>query len=429
MPERRRGRVLHNIVLSAFVLGLGVSITLSETALALLSLEWLYRLATTRSRETYWWPLWAPFLAWVIVSLLAAVFSGDPATSLVVAGKGILLIATFYVMLDALKNVDAAERFLAALFVIMVGVSLVGLAEVAFCGRLTPTSAALAWLCRVPARSGRATGFFSIYMTFAGVLSLTLLAVLPRLLSPASAAVRRAGIIAWLVSAVAFAVTYVRGAWVGLVVGIAVLIGLLRRGRALLAVATIVVVIALLFLPGVRRRVESIADPTDVTTQDRLYMWQSGLAMVRDHPLFGVGPGGVKREYPRYALPQALHKHRGHLHNTPLQILVERGIIGLAAWLAIWIGFFGCVGRILRHLPLDAIRERRLTVGALAAVAAFLVGGLTEYNFGDSEVVLVAYAIMALPFVVARAEDEKRRKGAPPRDEHVLLPSVPAARI
>jgi hypothetical protein len=45
-------------------------------------------------------------------------------------------------------------------------------------------------------------------------------------------------------------------------------------------------------------------------------------------------------------------------------------------------------------------------VGSLAAVAGFLVGGLTEYNFGDSEVVMVAYTVMALPFVAARAEDD-----------------------
>jgi hypothetical protein len=30
------------------------------------------------------------------------------------------------------------------------------------------------------------------------------------------------------------------------------------------------------------------------------------------------------------------------------------------------------------------------------------VGGLSEYNFGDSEVVMVAWTIAALPWVVAR---------------------------
>jgi hypothetical protein len=41
-------------------------------------------------------------------------------------------------------------------------------------------------------------------------------------------------------------------------------------------------------------------------------------------------------------------------------------------------------------------------IGSLAAITGFLVGGLSEYNFGDSEVVMVAWAIAALPWVVAR---------------------------
>jgi hypothetical protein len=34
------------------------------------------------------------------------------------------------------------------------------------------------------------------------------------------------------------------------------------------------------------------------------------------------------------------------------------------------------------------------------------VAGLFEYNFGDSEVVMVAYLMMAIPFTVETAERE-----------------------
>ena len=98
------------------------------------------------------------------------------------------------------------------------------------------------------------------------------------------------------------------------------------------------------------------------------------------------------------------------MHNTPLQILVERGVLGLAAWLAIWAAFFArCVG-LLRRLPGEAAAERALVVGSLAAIVGFLVAGLSEYNFGDSEVVMVAWALMALPWAVERgAVDEGGR--------------------
>ena len=117
-----------------------------------------------------------------------------------------------------------------------------------------------------------------------------------------------------------------------------------------------------------------MADPEEAGVRERVYMWRSGLAMWRERPVLGIGPGGVKREYPRYALPEAVKKRTSHVHSTPLQILVERGVLGLAAWLAIWAAFFTrCVG-LLRRLPAEAAAERVLVVGSLAAIVA-LPGG------------------------------------------------------
>ena len=154
-----------------------------------------------------------------------------------------------------------------------------------------------------------------------------------------------------------------------------------------------------------------MTDPEEAGVRERVYMWRSGAAMWRERPLLGIGPGGVKREYPRFALPEAIKKRTSHVHNTPLQILVERGLLGLAAWLWIWVAFF-CG----RRRPAARVSGRRpartatLVVGGLAAITGFLVGGLSEYNFGDSEVVMVAWALMALPFVAGGAGTPRPRR-------------------
>jgi O-antigen ligase len=145
-----------------------------------------------------------------------------------------------------------------------------------------------------------------------------------------------------------------------------------------------------------------MADPNDPTVREREYMWQSALAMWTEQPWLGHGPGGVKREYWRFVLPEAVKRRTGHVHNTPLQVLVERGAIGLGAWLWIWVAFYTRALAVLRRLPADAGRQRALVTGSLAAVTGFLVGGVAEYNFGDSEVALVAWTVVALPFVVER---------------------------
>jgi O-antigen ligase len=143
-------------------------------------------------------------------------------------------------------------------------------------------------------------------------------------------------------------------------------------------------------------------DPDEAGIKERVYMWRSSAAMWRERPLLGWGPGGVKREYSRFALSEAFKQRTGHVHNTPLQILVERGLLGLGAWLAVWIAFYWRAISFLRGLDAGRTRERALVAGSTAAVTGFLVAGLSEYNFGDSEVVMAAWAVMALPWAAER---------------------------
>ena len=62
-------------------------------------------------------------------------------------------------------------------------------------------------------RCDRARAFFSIYMTLAGVLNIALLATLPRVL-PGGFRAWSAPV--WLVTVAGLAMTYTRGAWLGL---------------------------------------------------------------------------------------------------------------------------------------------------------------------------------------------------------------------
>ena len=235
-------------------------------------------------------------------------------------------------------------------------------------------------------------------MTLAGVLVVVLTLTLPRLRELARG---RLAALAWLGAAMALGLTLVRGAWLGFVVGAGLCLVLSRR--RVLALVLLVVVAAFAFaLPAVHERLRTIGSAGDDTTRDRLAMLHGGLRLVGEHPVTGIGPGQVKRLYPAYAPPEALRRHTSHLHDTPLQIAVERGLVGLALWLWIFAAFFIQAGRVLRRVPREAAGDRAVIVGALGAVTAFLVSGLFEYNFGDTEVLLVTLAVMALPFVVER---------------------------
>jgi O-antigen ligase len=404
--------IVRRLLLGAFVVGLGFSITLSETALALLTLLWLWRLRDPEVRRAQVWPLWVPVLAFSVVSVISALASGHAVQGLL-ASKGLLLASTLFVTADALPGSQAADRFLSAVAVVSAGAALVGLVQVGLCPGPEPVD----WWPRfIYHRCERAHGLFSIYMTLAGVLTLVVLAMLPRVVP--GRGFRPASSLLWLVALAGLIATYTRGAWLGVAAGMAAALPVFRRRGWIVVGVLALIVVGLLVMPyevrirartlvELRHRILTMVDPREAGVQERRYMWESGTSMWRERPLLGWGPGGVKREYERYARPEAFKKRTGHVHNTPLQILAERGLLGLAAWLSIWIVFYVRALALLGRLPPSQSRERALVVGSLAAVTGFLVAGLSEYNFGDAEVVMVAWAVMALPFAVARGMESR----------------------
>ncbi len=384
-------------LLVALVFGLAFSISVSQITLAALA-AWLLLAWRTGRGVALRMPLLGPVAAFAACSVLAALASARPLESLA-ACKGLLDLAALFVIATALPDAATARRFATWLVLALAGAAVAGIAQVAACPGPEAVAHGTTLMENFLRKCTRARGFYSIYMTLAGILALALTATLPRLARLRAEAWWLAPV--WLVSGTALALTYVRGAWLGFVVGaLAALAGLGRRGVVAAIALVLLVAAVLVALPGVGARVRTIGSAADDTTRDRLAMLAAGRRLVLEHPLTGIGPGQVKRVYPSVATPEAMRHSTSHLHNTPLQITVERGVLGLVAWL--WI-FVACLARglaVLRRLPASAAADRALVLGSLAAVVTFLVGGLFEYNFGDTEVLLVALAFMALPFAL-----------------------------
>ena len=87
-------------------------------------------------------------------------------------------------------------------------------------------------------------------------------------------------------------------------------------------------------------------------------------------------------------------------HNNVIQIGAELGLLGLGFWLAIWISWFVRVKRSYARLDESDRANRTVIAGCLAAMVAFQVMGLFEYNMGDSEVAFLALFVFALPLAM-----------------------------
>ena len=243
----------------------------------------------------------------------------------------------------------------------------------------------------------RPHGFLTHYMTYSGVLMLVTCAAAGRLLYRRSDRTWTALVMPALI--VALALTLTRSVWVGTCVAMALL--LVLKDRRLLAVLPVVAALMIVFAPaGVTDRVYSIFDVNDPSNRDRVAMLHSGVDMVRDHPLTGVGPDMVKQVYPEYRQTWAVNPLNPHLHNVPMQIAAERGLPALVIWLA----FIAYVSRDL-YRRLQQSRHPSLAAAGLAAIAAMLSAGLFEYNFGDSEFLMLFLVLITLPYASDRSPD------------------------
>jgi O-antigen ligase len=390
-------------LLTVLLVALMTSITLVGIVTGLVIVAGLARLADPALRARDRVPLAWPLLAFVAVTLLSALHAERPGVALF-ESKQLLGIALFLAAVNGFHGGDDVRRALRWWLVAVAVVSVHALAQVWACGSGAPLPEWAAWMLRVKLETCRANplfrakAFFSIYMTLGGSLLIALSLILATFAAGARSW-RRPQLAAGGLAGLALALTYVRSAWLGLGVAVLVLAGLTRRW-ALLLVLLAAAILAVAVPSPLKTRVLSMTNRADPSATERVYFWAAGARMVADAPLLGLGPGGVKQHYPAYRDPAARRPGTGHLHNNVVQIAAERGLLGLAAWLAIWITFFVRAGRIYTALPAARVGDRALVAGSLAAVAGFLVAGLFEYNFGDSEVIGLLWLVMAFPFVV-----------------------------
>ena len=249
----------------------------------------------------------------------------------------------------------------------------------------------------------RAAGSFHQPNPYAGYLGLTL----PVALSLAlwgGLTVRRTSVLLYSglagVLGAGLLASWSRGGWLGALAGVGLVV-LLRSKRML--IAGLVGLLALLLwgamgglspalLPapiadrladvpaylgvGIEQIVAQPVNDENFSVIERLAHWLAAERMWESAPWLGVGPGNYATVYPAVRLPfweDAL----GHAHNVYLNVLAETGLIGLAAYLLMWVGIIGWLWRQSRQ-QIAGSWEQALLVGVLGVVAHLTVHQLFD---------------------------------------------------
>lgn len=342
-------------------------------------------------------PSWPPGILWAAaflgLTLLAALLSGEPRTALPQLKK--LYLWT----LLPLGSTLLARRFPGAALAWPLTFACLASALWSFyeyahkwnAARLAGKDFYLAYV------ADRITGFMSHWMTFSAHMLLALCLTLTLLLFTRQSRSRQAFLLTALaIFAVAIILAQTRSIWLGAACS---LVYLLYRWRPLsLAALPVLLFVTYFAAPtAVQTRMLSIVRPQgDIDSNShRAITREAGLRMIAAHPLLGLGPEGPGKHFDEYlAVPRSVRPlpdgYYGHLHNLYLQYAAERGLPALVCFL-IFVGInaraWWCHPSPWRHF-------------ALACLIGLAAEALFEHNLGDSEVLtpfLVLFGLAAPP--------------------------------
>lgn len=189
--------------------------------------------------------------------------------------------------------------------------------------------------------------------------------------------------------------TFSRGAMLGVLVGVAVVLVFIGAWRWLLgltAAGVVVGIIGLLIFPD--RILDVGGDGTEPT---RFSIWRSSIEMIRAHPVFGVGPDQFLYQYSRRFVEPAgwPERYTSHPHNIVLDTWLRLGILGLASFATMVVGVVWWIQKQTRWIRQDA-----WSIGAIAALFGGLIHGLLDNGFFLPDLATITWFFVAVLITV-----------------------------
>jgi putative inorganic carbon (HCO3(-)) transporter len=205
------------------------------------------------------------------------------------------------------------------------------------------------------------------------------------------------------------AVTFSRGAWLGVFCGVLfiLLTRILLEGKKkfylCLGVLFAVIVFCVIFLAVLSQSssVESLS--RHETAQWRLGIWRDSLKIIEDRPLFGHGINTFMQVFDAYRRDPGAPTYA---HNCYIQVAAETGIVGLAAFLWILVDIFR---KSLNRITVYWTKKENfvvLSLGLLAGVSAFLVHSFFDTDFYSLQLSVYFWFMVAVLMVFNHLQEE-----------------------
>jgi len=229
--------------------------------------------------------------------------------------------------------------------------------------------------------------------------------------------------------------TYSRGALVGLIVVLTMMLLRSKRRILLIPVLALGVVVAVLFAPAAwkERMDPTRPDAVDASARSRLNAWTYAWNLSKDYPVAGGGFSTFTDQLFDIYAPNTRDIHGPH--SIYFQVLAEHGFVGLALYLALFVSCFAAIYRILKW---SKLLGNDLTASYANMLGLSMVGFMISGIFLGRAYFDYFFAIVACLAVLERLcrrelaaafNERDETDGAESEDlrERILLPESEAA--
>jgi tetratricopeptide (TPR) repeat protein len=149
-------------------------------------------------------------------------------------------------------------------------------------------------------------------------------------------------------------------------------------------------------IDAVKEAEDKVAKVFAESAKVRVLMWKACAKIVRDYPIFGIGPDTLGMVYPRYrdvTYVRAFSEHLGtnRAHNEILDMAISFGIPGLVVYYTIFSLLFVTT---IKRLSNFSQKERFIITGLLCLQIAYIVQN--QFSFGATTITSLSWVALGL---------------------------------
>lgn len=214
----------------------------------------------------------------------------------------------------------------------------------------------------------------------------------------------------WLISALVITLpiylTYSYAAWLAIFASVFMLIYLVMpaENRKALFISVFLILAVLFVSQSGTEKLENLKNLSyRSSANSRIMIWRSALAIGRDNPIFGIGPGNFQQiylEYQKKFTEPYLEWAVPEPHNIFLAFWLETGILGLTGFVMIIIWYFRSGIVILKERRSNGARE--VAIILLAVMVYILIHGLIDTTYWKNDLAVIFWLIIGLMVAVKK---------------------------